>query len=189
MGSTTSHWLQQVYAPRNGKTYESRSWQWPIFTLSIVQDSSILLSLMQFSMLDNLPATEVDICIRPMVTKKDLYKVIERLAHDTSPENVYRLHSYISITGGGSGGLPLMFATDVKENRRHRAVFGEFMAACGLVGPGDWVLTTHASGYLYRSLDLMSEIFENAGATVLSCGNYMTPVEVVSIWPTTMSTF
>jgi len=25
----------------------------------------------------------------------------------------------------------------------------------------------------------MSEIFENAGATVLSCGNYMTPVEVV----------
>ena len=24
------------------------------------------------------------------------------------------------------------------------------MAACGLVGPGDWVLTTHASGYLYR---------------------------------------
>lgn len=43
-----------------------------------------------------------------------------------------------------------MFATDVKENRRHRSVFGEFMAACGLVGPGDWVLTTHASGYLYR---------------------------------------
>lgn len=72
------------------------------------------------------------------------------MTHDTSPENVYRLRSYISITGGGSGGLPLMFATDVKENRKHRAVFGEFMAACGLVGPGDWVLTTHASGYLYR---------------------------------------
>ncbi|GKZ33941.1 hypothetical protein AbraIFM66950_004032 [Aspergillus brasiliensis] len=107
------------------------------------------------------------------------YKVIERLTKDTSPQNEYRRSSYVSVTGGGSGGLPLMFITDAQENRQHRAAFGEFLRTCGVVEPHDWILTTHASGYLYRSLDLLSEILENAGGTILSAGNFMTPSEVV----------
>ncbi|KAK6837668.1 hypothetical protein RU639_001335 [Aspergillus parasiticus] len=124
-------------------------------------------------------STDIDLSSLPLVSKKDLYKAIARLTDDTSPQNEYRRSSYVSITGGGSGGLPLMFVTDTKENRNQRAVFGEFLSTCGVVEPHDWILTTHASGYFYRSLDLLSEILENAGATVLSAGNYMTPAEVV----------
>ncbi|KAE8380440.1 hypothetical protein BDV26DRAFT_302870 [Aspergillus bertholletiae] len=120
-----------------------------------------------------------DLSSRPLVSKKDLYKAIARLTDDTSPQNEYRRSSYVSITGGGSGGLPLMFMTDTKENRNQRTVFGEFLSTCGVVEPNDWILTTHVSGYFYRSLDLMSEMLENAGATVFSAGNYMTPAEVV----------
>ncbi|KAF5857529.1 hypothetical protein ETB97_005668 [Aspergillus alliaceus] len=124
-------------------------------------------------------STEIDLSSVPLVSKKDLYKVIARLTDDTSPQNEYRRSSYVSITGGGSGGLPLMFVTDTQENRNHRAAFGEFLRTCRVVEPHDWILTTHASGYFYRSLDLLSEILENAGATVLSAGNFMTPAEVV----------
>ncbi|GLA58329.1 hypothetical protein AtubIFM56815_008650 [Aspergillus tubingensis] len=46
---------------------------------------------------------------------------------DTNPENEYRCSSYVSVTGGGSGDMLLMFFTDVKENRQHRAAFGEFL--------------------------------------------------------------
>ncbi|KAE8145050.1 hypothetical protein BDV25DRAFT_134121 [Aspergillus avenaceus] len=98
---------------------------------------------------------------------------------DLSPQNEYRRSSYVSITGGGSGGLPLMFLSDAKENRQQRAVFGEFLSTCGVVEPHDRIMTVHASGYFYRSLDLMSEIFESAGGTVFSAGNFMTPDEVV----------
>ncbi|RAL07450.1 uncharacterized protein BO97DRAFT_251926 [Aspergillus homomorphus CBS 101889] len=115
----------------------------------------------------------------PLTTKKELYQVVERLTKDTSPQNEYRRSSYVSITGGGSGGLPLMFLSDAKENRQQRAAFGEFLRTSGVVDPHDWILTTHASGYMYRSLDLMSEILENAGGTVFSAGNFMTPDEVV----------
>ncbi|RAH56038.1 hypothetical protein BO85DRAFT_521328 [Aspergillus piperis CBS 112811] len=115
----------------------------------------------------------------PLTTKKDLYKVIERLTKDTNTQNEYRRSSYVSVTGGGSGDMHLMFFTDVKENRQHRAAFGEFLRTCGVVEPHDWILTTHTSGYLYRSLDLLTEILENAGGTILSAGNLMKPSEVV----------
>jgi phenylacetate-coenzyme A ligase PaaK-like adenylate-forming protein len=89
-----------------------------------------------------------------------------------------------------------MFATDTKENRKHRAVFGEFLQTCRVIEPQDWVLTTHTSGFLYRyvdtsianmcgfnilhrSLDLISEICENAGASVLCAGSRMEAAEVV----------
>ncbi|KAL4786816.1 hypothetical protein BJX76DRAFT_71627 [Aspergillus varians] len=117
----------------------------------------------------------------PLLTKKDLYDVIERLLRDTSGQNNYRHASYLSTTGGGSGGLPLMFATDAIENRRHRAEFGGFMKVCRVVEPGDMVLTTHTSGHLYRSLDLISELLENAGASVLCAGSRMPPAEVTEV--------
>jgi hypothetical protein len=44
----------------------------------------------------------------------------------------------------------MLFATDVLENRIQRARMGDFIRTCGLVGPGDWVLTTHTSGDFYR---------------------------------------
>ncbi|KAJ5765667.1 hypothetical protein N7520_005226 [Penicillium odoratum] len=107
------------------------------------------------------------------------YGVIKRLTDDLSSQNHYRHSAYISTTGGGSGGLPLMFATDNKENRTQRQIFGTMMKTCGIVESQDWVLTMHTSGYLYRSLDLMSELLENAGASVLCAGSRMTPAEVV----------
>ncbi|CAG8905882.1 unnamed protein product [Penicillium egyptiacum] len=106
------------------------------------------------------------------------YKAIERLTHDVDPRNAYRQSSYVSITGGGSGGVPMMFAVDVHENRRQRSQMGEFLKLCGVIQPGDWVLSTHLAGGFYRSLDLMTEIMENAGATVLSAGSYMPVADV-----------
>ncbi|KAI9646630.1 hypothetical protein NHQ30_004626 [Ciborinia camelliae] len=116
----------------------------------------------------------------PLLDKKTLYKVIQRLTNDVDPKNTYRHGSYMSITGGGSGAVPMMFAVDVHENRRQRAQMGEFLKLCGVIEPGDSVLSIHLAGGFYRSLDLTTEIMENAGATVLSAGSYMLPAQVAS---------
>lgn len=125
--------------------------------------------------------------------------MIERLVNDTGPRNTYRHNVYTSVTGGGSGvSKPLFFATDALENRRHRALFGEFLKKIGIIERGDWVLSTHHGGSLYRyaealpskkhhrlhpprSLDLTLEILENAGATVLAAGHQCPPPTVVQI--------
>lgn len=70
--------------------------------------------------------------------------------NDTNPENGFRHSVYTSVTGGGSGSRPLLFVTDVQENRRARASFGQFIRRMGLLSDSDWVVTTHASGELYR---------------------------------------
>ncbi|KAK0756455.1 hypothetical protein N5P37_011108 [Trichoderma harzianum] len=117
----------------------------------------------------------------PVIWKKDLYDTIQRLINDTDPNNTYRQSVYASITGGGFGSKPLFFGTDVYENRKHRAHFGQFLKTIGAIKPGDWALTTHCAGELYRSLDLMLEIMENAGASVLSAGNFMPPKDVAKL--------
>ncbi|KAK2483478.1 hypothetical protein H9L39_05270, partial [Fusarium oxysporum f. sp. albedinis] len=105
-----------------------------------------------------------------------------RLINDTDPRNTYRHNVYTSVTGGGGGvSKPLFFATDAFENRRHRALFGEFLKKIGIIERGDWVLSTHHGGSLYRSLDLTLEILENAGATVLAAGHQCPPPTVVQI--------
>lgn len=79
------------------------------------------------------------------------YKHITRLTADLDPRNGYRQGTYISTTGGGSGkGPPMIFATDSVENRHQRAVIGSMLEICGILGPGDWVLTMHTAGHLYR---------------------------------------
>jgi hypothetical protein len=50
-----------------------------------------------------------------------------------------------------------------------------------LIERGDWVVTIHCGGSLYRSLDLTLEIMENAGASVLAAGSYSKPAETVSL--------
>ncbi|KAK7428403.1 hypothetical protein QQZ08_005022 [Neonectria magnoliae] len=125
--------------------------------------------------------TEANLQAQPLLRKKDLYVTIERLVNDTSPENAYRHSIYVSITGGGFGSKPLFFATDVHENRRHRASFGRFIRSMGLIKHGDWVLTTHSAGELYRSLDLTLEILENAGACVLGAGSHMSTAHVIGL--------
>ncbi|KAJ5678738.1 hypothetical protein N7462_006982 [Penicillium macrosclerotiorum] len=115
-----------------------------------------------------------------LLRKKDLYHVIDRLVNDLSPLNTYRRSCYTSTTGGGSGGTPLFFATDVHENRRHRAHFGKFLRTTRIVEETDWILSVHFVGHLYRSLDLIAEICEMGGASVLGGGPYMSKPEVVS---------
>ncbi|RAL61480.1 hypothetical protein DID88_009409 [Monilinia fructigena] len=100
---------------------------------------------------------------QPLLDKKELYNTIAQLTHDVDPQNTYRQASYMSITGGGSGGVPMMFAVDVHENRRQRAQMGDFLRLCGIIDPTDVVLSTHFAGGFYRSLDLTTEIMENAG--------------------------
>ncbi|KAF5554380.1 hypothetical protein FNAPI_6461 [Fusarium napiforme] len=118
----------------------------------------------------------------PLLRKSDLYTVIERLINDTDPRNTYRHNVYTSVTGGGGGvSKPLFFASDAIENRRHRALFGEFLKTTGIIERGDWVLSTHHGGSLYRSLDLALEIMENAGASVLAAGHQCSPATVVRI--------
>lgn len=122
-----------------------------------------------------------DLLTQPLLWKRDLYSVIGRLIADPSPLNTFRQSVYTSTTGGGSSSKPLFFATDVHENRNHRAAFGRFLRTIGLIEQNDWVLTTHSSGELYRSLDLTLEILENAGASVLAAGHHMSPASVVKL--------
>ncbi|EPS42451.1 hypothetical protein H072_3643 [Dactylellina haptotyla CBS 200.50] len=126
--------------------------------------------------------TDIDLSAVPLSTKETLYPTLNRLFSDTSAQNTFRTAAYISTTGGGSGGLPMVFATDVIENRNHRAAAGALAKACGLIEPGDVILTMHVSGALYRSLNLMTEIFEMAGGTVFCAGHKMTmPVVIEAI--------
>ncbi|KAM0306748.1 hypothetical protein ACHAPM_001321 [Fusarium culmorum] len=130
----------------------------------------------------SLTPEEAELKARPLLHKQDLYDVIERLVNDISPENTYRHNVYTSTTGGGSTlSRPLFFATDAMENRRHRSYFGDFLSKTGLIERGDWVVTTHCGGSLYRSLDLTLETMENAGASVLAAGSYSKPAETVSL--------
>ena len=85
-----------------------------------------------------------------MTDENKRYNVIERLIRDLSPDNVYRHSSYLSITGGGSGSIPMLFATDVHENRRQRAAMGRFLQISRVIEPGDVVLSTHIAGGFYR---------------------------------------
>ncbi|KAJ6787657.1 hypothetical protein PWT90_09708 [Aphanocladium album] len=117
----------------------------------------------------------------PLLHKKTLYKSIQRLVNDTSPDNTYRQSSYISTTGGGRGAQALFFATDVKENRRQRAEYGKLMASSGLLNARDWVVSMHSAGDLYRALDLVLECVESAGACALAAGNHMPMPEVLKL--------
>ncbi|KAF7906960.1 uncharacterized protein EAF01_004547 [Botrytis porri] len=122
---------------------------------------------------------KVDLQEQPLLDKKNtVYKSIKRLTHDLDPKNTYRHGSYMSITGGGSGSIPMMFAVDAHENRRQRARMGDLLRVCGVIEPKDFVLSTHLAGGFYRSLDLTTEVIENAGGTVLSAGAYMPTAEV-----------
>lgn len=76
--------------------------------------------------------------------------MIERLVKDHSRDNTYRRSVYTSVTGGGSGSQTLFFATDVLENRVHRANFGRLLRNTGVIKDDDWVLSTHWGGHLYR---------------------------------------
>ncbi|KAM0145627.1 hypothetical protein ACHAPG_011537 [Botrytis cinerea] len=111
-------------------------------------------------------AKEINFQQQPLLDKKVLYKAIKRLTHDKDSRNTYLHSSYTSITGGGSGAVPMMFAVDVYENRRQRARMGDLLRVCGVIEPKDLVLSTHLSG-------------ENAGGTVLCAGAYMPPTDVV----------
>ncbi|KAK5627485.1 hypothetical protein RRF57_003200 [Xylaria bambusicola] len=91
----------------------------------------------------------------PLLWKSHLYTTIQRLVDDTSPQNTYRHNVYASTTGGGYGKKPLFFATDAGENRRQRAA--------------------------YDRLDLVLEVLENAGASVLSAGNHMPAAQVAAL--------
>ncbi|KAJ6486946.1 hypothetical protein C8R45DRAFT_903079 [Mycena sanguinolenta] len=117
----------------------------------------------------------------PLTYKKDLYQAIQRLSSDRDPRNGYQLGSYISTTGGGSGGVPMIFATDAQENRTQRRIAGRLMHACGVIESGDSVLTMHTSGNLYRSLDLTTELLENAGASVFCAGHLMPHTTIVQL--------
>ena len=77
--------------------------------------------------------------------------MIERLCNDVNPNNGFRRKSYISITGGGSGkSLPMLFLTDIEENRNQRISTARLIEACSMIEPSDWVLNMHPSGGFYR---------------------------------------
>ncbi|KAL9612965.1 MAG: hypothetical protein Q9167_002494 [Letrouitia subvulpina] len=102
------------------------------------------------------------------------YKTIFRLTSDTHPTNTFRHSSYVSITGGGSGkSLPLLFVTSSSENTTQRLTIALLMESIAMVAPTDWVLNLHPSGFLYRALDLSTQMFEAAGASVLNAGHLM----------------
>lgn len=101
------------------------------------------------------------------------------------------------MTGGGSGGQPMFFLTDAWENRLQRMAMGKLLRQCGLIVPGDLVISMHTSGSFYRyvlihltydrllivsrSLDLTAETVENAGGTIFCAGHAMPHAEVARV--------
>ncbi|CAG8183307.1 unnamed protein product [Penicillium salamii] len=131
---------------------------------------------------DQESAKELELSSFSLTWKDSLYKEIARLTVDQDPQNGFRHETYISTTGGGSGkGPPMVFATDSQETRQQRAAIGSLLRSCGITGPGDWVMTMHVSGHLYRALDLMSEVFEGSGATVLCAGSQMEQDQMIEV--------
>ncbi|KAE8381536.1 hypothetical protein BDV26DRAFT_278738 [Aspergillus bertholletiae] len=116
----------------------------------------------------------------PLLRKQALSQSVARLIVDKNPRNGYGQQSYLTSTGGGSGGAPMIFAMDTWESRHQRGATGTLIRNCGLLGPGDWVLTVHVSGHLYRVLEFVTEIMEKAGAAVLCAGPEMPYQEVIS---------
>ncbi|EWC46462.1 hypothetical protein DRE_04405 [Drechslerella stenobrocha 248] len=120
---------------------------------------------------------EVDLKCIPLATKDQLYKTIERLTADPSDQNTFWHGCYLSTTGGGSGGAPMLFATDAAENRRQRNAAGILARTCGVIKPGDLVMSLHTSGGLYRALDLLTEVLECGGGSVLCAGGAVSMAE------------
>ncbi|KAE8380410.1 hypothetical protein BDV26DRAFT_279488 [Aspergillus bertholletiae] len=123
-----------------------------------------------------------NLCRYRIIKKKDIFDVIQRLATDDSPSNTFRYSSYTSVTGGGwSRGIPMLFLTDSAENKRQRETMGAIIKAVGIIEARDWVVNIHVSGYLYRSLDLLTDALEYAGGTVLCAGSDMSPQMVTDV--------
>ncbi|KAJ5923336.1 hypothetical protein N7454_008581 [Penicillium verhagenii] len=117
----------------------------------------------------------------PLIRKENLYETIQRLIADDTPNNSFRHASYISTTGGGSGGVPMYFLTDARENRIQRMAMGNLLRQCKVITPGDCVLSMHTSGKLYRSLDLIAEVVENAGGSIFCAGHLMSNAEIANL--------
>ncbi|KAL3419062.1 hypothetical protein PVAG01_09283 [Phlyctema vagabunda] len=116
-----------------------------------------------------------------IIHKDDLYKPILRLLEDDHPENTFRHSTYVSMTGGGGGSsTPLAFLTDIHENRAQRVAIGDLVRRCGLLEKTDCVLSMHTSGKMYRSLDLIGDTVEYAGASILSVGHLASPKELMT---------
>ncbi|KFX88684.1 hypothetical protein V490_07472 [Pseudogymnoascus sp. VKM F-3557] len=118
----------------------------------------------------------------PIIQKEDLYREIPRLFADNNPQNTFRHSTYISVTGGGGGeSHSLSFLTDIKENRAQRKACGELLRRLNVLKVDDCVVSMHATGKLYRALDLTIDIIEHAGASVLPVGHISEPEEVVAV--------
>lgn len=151
------------------------------------------------------PVSLLQIVVNPSHSLSTSYAVIQRLIEDPNPQNTFRRGVYTSMTGAGSGYKRLFFATDVHDNRRHRTLFGRFLRTIGLDNEMHCVVIVHSGGGLYRSvffsagrsehirwvaiwrtartfhrsLDLILELLENAGATVLAAGHRMSHSSVI----------
>ncbi|KAI0546939.1 hypothetical protein F4679DRAFT_575119 [Xylaria curta] len=118
-------------------------------------------------------SSEVDPKYFPLLWKKHLYATIERLVDDTSSEN--------TCTTSQSLGA-LFFATDTEENRRLRARYSQFLRETGVVTTEDWILTVNKATGQRRSWDLaIVETLENAGAYVLSAGDWASSGDVSKV--------
>ncbi|OBT73069.1 hypothetical protein VF21_07616 [Pseudogymnoascus sp. 05NY08] len=118
----------------------------------------------------------------PIIQKEDLYREIPRLFSDGNPQNTFRHSTYISVTGGGGGGIhSLSFLTDIKENRAQRKACGGLLRRLNVLKPDDCVVSMHTSGKMYRALDLTVDIVEHAGASVLPLGHLAEPDGVLAI--------
>ncbi|KAK6353573.1 hypothetical protein TWF696_005535 [Orbilia brochopaga] len=164
----TGYTLKQVLTVAKDHPYYNKDVKYPPSAEDVIR---ILDTIEKQS--DGTSHEDIDLRSFPLTPKDTLYETIQRLTADTSSENTFRHSCYISITGGGSGGMPMMFATDAGENRRHRMAAGVLAKTCGLVEPTDFVMSLHSSGKLYRALDLITEIVENAGGSVLCAGGAM----------------
>lgn len=53
----------------------------------------------------------------------------------------------------------MLYLTDTWENRIQRISMGRFLRQCGLIVPGDCIVTIHASGNLYRHVSRLLHEF------------------------------
>jgi phenylacetate-CoA ligase len=99
----------------------------------------------------------------PILTKTDLYARLASVPREPGG----RAGVYYSRSGGTTSGRSLYFPTDVAENHTQRQRLARRLGADGVLTPATMAMNICPIVRLYRTMEIVNELCECCGATVL----------------------
>ncbi len=99
----------------------------------------------------------------PVIDKQLLYNMVAQYLS----EPAFRRGLYLSPTGGSSSSELLHFPTDIAENHFQREILSSYLKKAKILDKDSIVLNLFGSTMMYRSLEIINEFCELAGATTL----------------------